>query len=236
LITTGVDDGKPLSARTPVSVGDADITNLDVVIGPEQIYKGKVRIEGDDSTPLSGIEVSLEPRRATAPPARATADKNGDFSLPFVPQEIYDVFVSNAPEDAYLKAVRVGNSEGLANGLEAQPGDDPPVIAVILSLNGGRVVGKVLTADPAVVASGATILLIPDPPAGRVQAYKSTYADEYGNFIAKGLAPGNYVVLAWIDQPPCEIYNPDDLPACLAHGVRVGISEGGVEIVQITAN
>ncbi len=65
-ITTGVDDGKTLSARTPISVGDADVASLDIVIGPEQKWTGKISVEGDDSTALSGLLVSLEPRRATA--------------------------------------------------------------------------------------------------------------------------------------------------------------------------
>jgi len=236
VMTTGVDDGQALSARTPISVGDADIANLDIVIGPQQIWKGKVHIEDDDSTALSGLQVSLEPRRATAPVARATVDKNGDFSLTFVPEETYDLFVSNAPEDTYLMAVRVGNADRLATGLEAEPGGAPAAMEVVLSIHGGGVVGRAVTTDPAVVATGATVMLIPDPPLGRIQSYRTTFADEYGNFLVKGLAPGSYVLLAWLDQPPCEVYNPDDVPACLAHGVRVEVPENGLESVQITAN
>jgi hypothetical protein len=236
VITTAVDDGKALSARTPISVADADIANLDIVIGPEQVWKGKVRIEDDDSTPLAGLQVSLEPRRATAPVARATVDEHGNFALPFVPQEVYDLFVANVPEGAYLKAVRVGNFDRLATGLESEPGGDPPPMEVVLSMRGGGVNGKAVTTDPQVVASGATVMLIPDPQIGRVQSYATTYADEFGNFLATALAPGNYVLLAWLDQPPCEVHNPDDLPACLAHGVRVQVSEGGTESIQVTAN
>jgi hypothetical protein len=236
VITTGSDEGQALSARTPISAGDADIANLDIVIGPQQIWKGKIRVEDDDSTPLSGLQVSLEPRRATAPVGRATVDKNGDFSLPFVPQETYDLFVSNAPGDAYLKAVRVGNADRLASGLEAEPGGAPAAMEVVLSMHGGGVVGRAVTTDPSVIATGATVMVIPDPQLGRVQSYRTTFADEYGNFLVKGLAPGSYALLAWLDQPPCEVYNPDDLPACMAHGVRVQVSEDGLESVQMTAN
>jgi hypothetical protein len=236
VITTAVDNGQAISARTPISVADADVANLDIVIGPEQIWKGKVRIEDDDSTPLSGLQVSLEPRRTTAPVARATVDETGNFSLPFVPQETYDLFVANPPEGAYLKSVRVGNFDRLATGLESEPGGDPPAMEVVLSMRGGGVNGRAVTTDPAVVASGATVMLIPDPQVGRVQSYGTAFADEFGNFLANGLAPGNYVLLAWVDQPPCEVHNPDDLPACLAHGVRVQVSEGGTESIQVTAN
>src|SRR5260370_39688474 len=103
----------------------------------------------------------------------------------------------------------------------------------VLRMEGGGVGGRVVTTDPAGVATGATVMLIPDPQLGRIQSYRTTFADEYGNFLAKGLAPGSYVLLAWLDQPPCEVYNPDDLPACLAHGVRVQVSEDGLETAQV---
>ncbi len=99
---------------------------------------------------------------------------------------------------------------------------------VVLSTLGGQVAGRAVTTDPAVVASGATIQLIPDPLAGRVQAYRTGLADEYGNFLVPGLAPGRYVLVAWVDQPPCEIYNPEDLASCRSHGVSLDISENGL--------
>ena len=82
----------------------------------------------------------------------------------------------------------MANAERLGQGLEASPGDPPPALDVRLSSQGGKVVGRAVTADPKVVASGATVALIPDPPAGRVQAYQTTQADEYGNFMLQGLA------------------------------------------------
>ena len=70
---------------------------------------------------------------------------------------------------------------------------------------------------------------------GRVQSYRTSYADEYGNFLVRGLTPGRYVVVAWLDQPPCDVYNPDDLPKCRLNGVPLTVSEGELESVQITA-
>lgn len=236
VVATGVDDGQNLSARTPISVGDSDVANLDIVITPEQKWKGRVHIEGDDSTPLSGLQVSLEPHRATASVTRAPVDKNGDFLLPFLPQETYDLFVLNAPSDAYLKSVRAGNFDRLATGIEAEPGGEPAPLDVILSTQGGQVAGRAVTSDPMTVASGATVALLPDPPRGRLQTYKTAYADEYGNFLLRGIAPGKYILVGWLDQPPCEIYNPDDLAACRAQGVSLEVSENSTETTQITAN
>jgi hypothetical protein len=86
------------------------------------------------------------------------------------------------------------------------------------------------------VASGAVVALIPDPPAGRVQTYQTTHADEYGNFQLKGLPPGTYVVVAWLDSAPCEIYDPDALATCRAQGSSLTIEAAEQQSVQLTAN
>jgi carboxypeptidase family protein len=237
IITTGTDDAKTLTARTAISVGDADVEALSIVIGPQQNWKGKVVLDGDESTKLPGLGVELLPRRATASAVRAYVDENHEFNLPFLPQETYDLEVLDAPEDVYLEAVRVGKNDTLAAGLEAEPGAEPQEMEVVLSTRGGKVLGRAVTAgDSSVVATGASVLLIPDPPMGRSHAYKLAYADQSGNFLMHGVAPGNYIVVAWFDQPPCEVYNPNDLTACRAQGVKLAISDDALESVQVTAH
>jgi len=235
VVATGAEDGKTLTARVPINVGDSNLSGLDLVVSPESIWKGKIRMDGEDATLPKGLAVALEPRRPTASPMRADVSPDGDFSLAFVPNEVYDLYLLNAPNDVYLKSVRVAGAERLALGLEASPGATPPPLDVVLSIHGGQLVGRVVTTDSQVVASGASVVLIPDPPQGRVQAYKSFYADEYGNFFLQGIAPGMYVVLAWFDQPSCQVYNPDDLATCRAQGSSVTITEDGQETVQVTA-
>jgi len=236
LTASGSEDGIALTGRVPINVGDADAGNADVVVGPESVWSGRIHLDEDDSTLPTGVTIALEPRRTTAARSQAKVSENGDFSIAFVPDETYDLYVLNGPEDAYLQSVRVGNSERLGQGIEASAGDALPALEVRLSSQGGEVVGRAVTADPKVVASGANVALIPDAPAGRVQAYQTTHADEYGNFILRGLAPGTYVLVAWLDSPPCDVYNPDDLPVCLVQGSSLTIGQGEQKSVQLTAN
>ncbi len=236
LIASGTEDGVALTGRVPINIGDSDLTNADVVVGAGSLWTGKVHLDDDDSPLPKGLMISLQPRRSTATVSQAEVGENGEFSIPFVPDEIYDLYVLNAPNDSYLKSVRVGNSERLGQGLEASPGDAPPALDVRIGSQGGQVIGRAVTTDPKVVASGATIALIPDPSAGRVQAYQTTHADEYGNFLLRGVPPGKYVLIAWLDSPPCDVYNPDDLPACQAQGSSLTIDEAEQKSVQLTAN
>jgi hypothetical protein len=236
LMASGVDDGVALTGRAPLNVGDADLANANIVIGPESTWTGKIHFEDDDSPLPQRLTVTLEPRRSTASPMEAQVSDSGDFAIPFVPDETYDLFVVNAPEDSYLKSIRVANSERLGQGLAAAPGDAPPALDVVLGARGGQVVGRAVTADPKVVASGATVVLIPDPPGGRVQAFQTTHADEYGNFWLRGLPPGKYLLVTWLESPPCDVYNPDDLAACQAQGVSLTVTEDEQKTLQLTAN
>jgi hypothetical protein len=236
LMATGSEDGVALTGRMPINVGDSDVANADVVVGAESLWSGKVHLDDDDSPLPDGLMVSLQPRRATASPAQAMVSDKGEFTVPFVPDETYDLYIFNGPDNAYLKSVRIANAERLGQGLEASPGDAPPTLDVRLGSQGGQVSGRAVTADPKVVASGASVALIPDPAAGRVQAYQTTQADEYGNFLLRGIPPGKYVLVSWLDSAPCEIYNPDDLAACQAQGSSLTVDEGEQKSVQLTAN
>ncbi len=236
LIASAEQDGVSLSGRIPINIGDSDVAGADIVVAPESVWRGKIHLDDDDSALPKGLIVSLEPRRPTVPATKAEVGENGEFSLAFVPDETYDLYVLNAPEDLYLKSVRVANSERLAEGLEAAAGDALPTLDVRLSSQGAQIVGRAVTADPKVVASGATVALIPNPPEGRIQTYQTTHADEQGNFWLRGIAPGQYLVVAWLDTPPCDIYNPDDVASCQGLGVSVMLDEGVQENVQLTAN
>jgi len=236
LVASGVEQGVTLTGRVPLNVGDADVANANVVIEAESMWSGKVRMDGDDAALPKGLVVSLQPRRPITSPTRAQVSETGDFTIPFAPDETYDLYVLNGPANTYLKSVRMANAERLSQGLEASSGDAPPALEVILGLQGGQVQGRAVTADPKMVASGATITLIPDPPAGRVQAYQTTQADEYGNFLLQGLPPGKYLLVGWLDQAPCEVFNPDDFAACQAQGASVIIAEGEQRSAQVTTN
>jgi Carboxypeptidase regulatory-like domain len=236
LLASGAENGVALTGRVPINIGDSDVAGADVVVGPESLWTGKVHMDDDDSTLPAGLMISLQPRRTTASPSQTSVSDTGEFAVPFVPDETYDLYVLNGPDNSYLKSIRVANSERLSQGLEASSGDAPPALDVRLGSQGGQVVGRAVTADPKVVASGASVALIPNPADGRVQAYQTTHADEYGNFFLKGVPPGAYVVVAWLDSPPCEVYNPDDLAACQAQGSSLSIDEGEQKSLQITAN
>ncbi len=229
LITAdGSDSSIPLAGHAIVNIPDEDVENLELLISPERDWKVVVRVEGGgELKSTGGLVASLEPRVQPAPVASAPISLDG-FTGAVRSDEIYDVYVRNLPDDFYLSAVRVNGTDVTASGLDGSFASVDKPFELVLDSRGGRVTGVVTGADDQ-IWSGASMALIPDPPGGRMQAYQDGSADEYGRFQFHGVAPGKYILIAWLDKSPCDIYDPDDLDACRAAGAAVEISPAGQE-------
>lgn len=125
--------------------------------------------------------------------------------------ERYDLFVTNLANDFYLSVVRVNGVDMMALGIEGRAASASRPIEMDLDPHDGRVSGRALGSDDS-VWSRASVALIPDPPAGRVQS------------------SGKYILMAWLDDAPCDYCDPDDLGKC-RYGVEV--QEAGVQNVEL---
>jgi hypothetical protein len=142
-----------------------------------------------------------------------------------MPGETYDLFLSNAPPGLYVESARTGSLDVLANGIP-DAGEAPIALEVTLGTRGAEVLGGV-TLDGTHAAVGATVLLAPDPLAGRLQSLQLTSSDEYGRFMFQGVAPGSYLLLSWLDEPACDFYNPRAQEDCRRLAVTLTVDEGG---------
>jgi hypothetical protein len=128
--------------------------------------------------------------------------------LVLLPGIEYDLVLANAPDNVYLASARLDTGNVLERGLMLTQ----PVAAeleVVVSPSGWPVTG---VSEP-----GANVLLLPED--GRLEKYQTTAANEYGAFSFRGVAPGEYRVIAWLDDPPCEFYDPIRSRACSTLGV-----------------
>ena len=105
-------------------------------------------------------------------------------------------------------------------------------LEVTLASNGARVGGIAYSADGR-PAGGATIAVIPDAGPSWPQWYRFSSADDRGFFQVRGVAPGQYTVFAYYDDPPCEFYDPDELPACRTKGRAVSAGEASQAFVEV---
>ena len=68
-------------------------------------------------------------------------EEGGSFSLPYVPEETYDVFLLDGPPGAYLKSARIGGFDVLRTGFRAEGSLLPPM-ELEFSTEGARSGGR----------------------------------------------------------------------------------------------
>lgn len=182
-----------------------------------------------NQTPVS--ESTQTPASGTTSGAAPSATGLG-FKCDVQRDEIYDVFADNLPGDFYLSAVRISGVDVKPFGLPGNIASRTP-FDVVLDSRGGRVSGAVVGPD-GMVWRGASLMLIPDPPQRRMQDYRSASADVNGRFLFHGVAPGGYTLVAWLDQTPCDVYDPNGLDRCRAAGTSVTVSAGVEQSLVLT--
>jgi hypothetical protein len=135
-----------------------------------------------------------------------------------------------APEDAYLKAAQLGNQEALTAGLDLTNSTVVSgALELTLSPKGGRLDGAVVNAEgqPAV---GAQVVLLPEASRRqRVGLFKSTTTDQNGVFTLRGLAPGNYSIVALENVERGAWMDPNFLRGNENAAKKVEIKEGSAQ-------
>jgi hypothetical protein len=135
--------------------------------------------------------------------------------------------------DWYVKSIRSGTIDVVADGLAVPPGA-AVTVEILLALDGGKVAGDVVDAsgNP---SPGATVLLAPEPRLrGQSARFKHVSADQSGHFEIRGIAPGEYKVFAWDDVEEGIWNDPDFLKECEKNGEPVTVREKSKETVKVT--
>jgi len=235
----GTSEGQRLIGRTFLTVAEQDVSEVNVLALPAREWKGEFRIEGapelgDARDPRSNAapRVTLEPRSERGAIAEAAPRFASDpFTVTLMPDETYDVFVRNLPESFYVSAVRVNGTDVRALGLAGAMASSVP-FEIVLDSRGGRLDGRVF-GPGGDVWSGASIALIPESPADHLQSYRETAANEYGIFQIAGIPPGKYTLVGWLDDPPCDVYDPGGLDACRTAGTAVTVEASSQQTIAL---
>ena len=227
-----------LTGHQLLVVGTDDVDGIDLIANPAASWGGVIATEGSGVfAPNASPRITLEPRTmdaqvCTASPVRSQDSGALEFACLMERDETYDVYADNLPDDYYLSAVRVGGADVKAIGLPGNVASATP-FEVVLDSRGGRVSGAVAGADD-VLWGGSTVMLIPDPPQRRLQDYRFVSADANGRFIFHGVAPGAYILVAWLDETPCDVYDPNGLDRCRSAGMNVTVSAGTEQNLLLT--
>jgi hypothetical protein len=107
-----------------LEVSKTDIDGVTLSITPGVEIKGHVRVEGQLASSVGSFSVSLLPKSTNLRyRARANDLPNGSvrrdvsFLLRSAFEGVYDIYVSNTPENSFLKSARLDGVEVLEDGV-----------------------------------------------------------------------------------------------------------------------
>jgi protocatechuate 3,4-dioxygenase beta subunit len=229
-------DGKDYTTRLPVEVGTSDLEGLNVVISPGVSLSGRVRVEGDRKIALADLNVFLMEfeESVMGGGSQASVKADGTFLLANVPEGEYRINLWRMPEDCYLKSARWGSEDVLEAPLKIGSGQAGGSLDLVLSTAAGRIEGSVW-AESQQPVPGGRVVLVPDPPRrGQLHLYEETTTDQYGQFILRGITPGDYKVFAWEEVESGAYHDPEFLKPYEERGEAVKVAEGGQQVVRLT--
>lgn len=176
--------------------------------------------------------VNLRPEDVLSRGGNARVQADGSFQIRNVSAGEYQVTVNGAPEDYYLKSVRRGNEVFAHRSVPLL--QDTAGLEVVLSPSGARVEGQVLTEEN-LPASGVTVVLVPARELRHLRvAYRTATTDVTGQFILRGIPPGEYTAYAW-DSDEGEVWmDPEFLALYEGKGQRVSLVAGGAQVLHLT--
>jgi hypothetical protein len=217
---SAAEERKTLHARQLLVVNETPEVNVNLLLAPEVAVEGVVITEGKEPVQYSSLRLAAEPR-IDAPVKTVSVGADGTFKLSLLAGVEYRVILTNAPENVYLKSARLDAFDVLTRGL-AVTSTTPVPLNIAVATAGGMVQGW--------STPSANVLLMPGD--GRLERYQSAVANEYGVFRFRGVAPGDYRVISWFDNAPCEVHDPEARAACNAFGMAVNVAEAGNYTVE----
>jgi protocatechuate 3,4-dioxygenase beta subunit len=181
-------------ATQKIEVGTENLDSIVLVLGRGIKLDG--RIEGLGSEALnSRLHVGLDTVQGGEFGAWTRVKTDGTFQMLDVPEGTYTFSMYGLEEGWYIKSVRAGADDILANGLVVDKGDNGGTIRVVVSRGGAQLEGSVTQDDKPLVAARVRVTPDPETPFNRSRA-RSTTTDQVGRYSFTGLPPGQYRVLA----------------------------------------
>lgn len=231
------DEGKPVTARTVVDVGNADVSGVTLTLGTGLNITGQVFWDGQPSIESNELSVALRPTdtgRNYWGGEGARVDSNHSFTLKDVSEAAYNVELWGQSKDCYIKEVRYGTSSVLDEGFTVTR-SNPSSLEITVSSRGARLQGAVSDED-GLPAAGVQVVLVPEAARrGLHRLYKSVTTDQYGRFDIRGVAPGDYNLFSWEEVESGAWEDPEFLKSFEKKGQSLSVQDGDQKSVNLVA-
>ena len=226
--------GKRYSAQIPVDIGNADVEGITLVIGPGIDLPGHIQIEGSDRAQFNELGVSLQPVPGSRfSGAGSLVKPDGTFLLRNVSEAEYRVALRGQPDRFYLKSARLGTDDVLNKPLVVKQGGTHDTLELTLSSGAASVRGHVLN-DDSLPVPAARVALVPEPSQrDQLRLYRAATTYQFGKFILRGIAPGDYKIFAWEEIEQGAWQDPDFIHTYEDKGRAIQLGEGADQSVEL---
>ena len=228
------EDGRRYQARQYLEVGNANVESANLTIMPGIAVSGRIVWDGKTSMDRDQLLVSIAPAHSRISfngPARVMGNS---FVLKDVFDGTYRLGVIGQSKDCYVKSIRYGSSDVLEDGFTVFRGTQAS-LEVTISSRGSRVQGAVADKDNLPV-TGVWVVMVPDE-AHRDQSrlYQKAATDQYGHYLLRGIAPGDYKMFCWDEVEDGAWEDTDFLKAFEDRGQKISFQEGDAKTLDIVA-
>jgi hypothetical protein len=232
------------STVVPVEVGNRDVDGIRITLVPTFQLRGRVILENPggqtaESNPFASLAITLTQGSIELPMTTFRPQATGAFVVENVSAGEYQIqlemptVLQDQTSDSrpfYLKSARLGPKDVTSGVSITESTQDS--LEIVLTRESGTLEG--LVTDPGRGgANGATVVLVPAIARKNSKLYKSAVTDTSGRFRLQGIATGDYLVFAWNDVETGAWQNADFLRPFEARGLRVRVSAGGQQDIQV---
>ena len=224
----GFNQENRLTVRQTLEIGESDIDGIQLNMGQAQKVSGRI-IAPEGRKVSSALMVMLASREPgdTQGGGMAQVGAGGSFTMKDVAPGNYDVIVASSGDvdDLYISAIRLGDTDVLAEGIHIGEGL-PGSLDIILKANGGTAECAVKN-ETGEALPGAHVILVPDMPRQRqVALYGDCHTQAGGTCTIVGITPGKYHAYAFPTEIEIDYRDADALKPYETYGKAVKLGEG----------
>jgi len=211
-------------------VGAADVTNLNINVGPGSVVKGKLKADG--GTVPEKSRVSLMPKSGSSPMPGGFATTNADasFEIENVQPGTYTLQVQAVnpganPETTgfYLRDITVSDQDVTETGIVV-PEYGNVEMSAMLDFRAGRISGNVTDEDGQPLHGAAIVLVSSDAKKREGDRYfKRVTSDSKGVYKMPTVIPGDYYLVIWAEDHPGQLQDPDVFQLVEKYAVSVTV-------------
>ena len=247
LITARSDDFSPtavasgiLSGRAEVEVTDSDVSGLAITIGRGGEITGKINWpENSPSVDPKSIYVRVSADgnpEGFYPGQMGEVGRDWGFHLKGISEGSIRFRIDLPSGPHYVESIRVDAKEVTDQTFEIHHNDQLQAV-VTVSAKGAELNGAVKTENPEIGTEGVTVLALAERADLRLSSRfrRITQTDQNGRFALRGLAPGEYLVIAVANLEPGGHTDPDLQKKFEKLATRVQLEAGQTKSEILTA-